>query len=337
MIAQARRLLTVAVTAVMAVVVSAPGPVRAQSTVQDRINSALGTWMATNGVSNAGLAVMRDNRLVGSYGYNQMSAESPAHVASLSKAIIDDRRLAGFRTGLYSLPPSFLDATGPWSPGVANITVEQLLRHRSRIVVDPSQDGLGGIPNADSSDLILIRRALAERLTTMPVGEVYNNINYAILGYIIQTITRESYESYCRRTVLAPRGAPNARIGAGTRALGAFGGWEISAVEYAMFARAYDPRSGLLSQAGHDFINALANSNSPTASLGMFVVRTASGRNLFHHGSWGSTATTPQQFSSFFAMWDNGISVVVTYDRNLTGSARLDLDNALRRAAYSPD
>ncbi|MFC4587625.1 serine hydrolase domain-containing protein [Sphaerisporangium corydalis] len=326
------------------VVVWAPGPARAQTTVQDRINSALGTWMAVNGVSNAGMAVMRDNRLVGSYGYNQMSAETPAHVASLSKAItavcflslIDDRRLAGFRTALYSLPPSFLDATGPWSPGVANITVEQLLRHRSRIYIDTSQgSGLVGVPNADSSDVILIRRALAEHLLTMPVSEIYNNINYAILGYIIQTITQESYESYCRRTALAPRGAPNARIGPGTRALGAFGGWEISAVEYAMFARAYDPRSGLLSQAGHDFIIALANSSSPTASLGMFVVRTATGRNLFHHGSWSSTVTTPQQFSSFFAMWDNGISVTVTYDRNLTDSARLDLDNTLRRAAYS--
>ncbi len=345
MIAQAKRVVMLAFVAVMMIAVLVPVPARAQTTVQDRINNALSNWMLANGVSNAGLAVMRDNHLVGSFGHNQMSAETPAPIASLSKAItavcvmslIDDGRLR-FNTRLYSMPPSFWRAIGPRSRqgAVGNITIEQLLRHRSRITFDPSQDGLVGIPNADSSDVILIRRALAQPLGTMPVSEVYNNINYAILGLVIKTITREPYESYCQRVALAPRGA-NGRIGAGTRAMGAFGGWELSAVDYAMFARAYDPRSRLLSPAGHAFINARANPNSPTASLGMFVVRTASGRNLFHHGSWHSSATTPQQFSSFFAMWDNGISVVVTYDRDLTDAARLSLDNTLRQAAYSRD
>jgi CubicO group peptidase (beta-lactamase class C family) len=313
-------------------------------TVQDRIDAALEMWMSANGVSNAGLAVMRDNELVGSYGHNEMSAESPAPIASLSKAItavalmslIDDGRLR-FGSRLFSLPPSFRDATEPWSnpERISNISIEELLRHTSRIVFDPVQDGLVGIPNADSSDVILIRRALAQELSTMPVSEVYNNVNYAILSFIIQTITREPYETYCRRIALAPRGAPDGRIGAGTRAMGAFGGWELSAVDYAMFARAYDRRSRLLSQAAHDFIDAKANPHSPTASLGVFVVRTATGRNLFHHGSWRSSATTPQQFSSFFAMWDNGISVVVTYDVSLTDTARDALDNTLRQAAFS--
>ncbi|MFD1937938.1 serine hydrolase domain-containing protein [Nonomuraea mangrovi] len=313
------------------------------STVQDRVNAALRAWMPANGVGNAGLAVMRDNELVGSYGYNEMSAETPTPVASLSKSItavcvmslIDDGRLR-FNTPLYSLPPSFRKMTGRWaSRAVGNITVEQLLRHTSRITFDPSQAGLAGIPNAASSDRILVRRALAQPLSTMPRSEVYNNINYAVLGLVIQAVTREPYESYCRRMALAPRGAAQARIGAGIRAMGAFGGWEISAVDYAMFARAYDPRSRLLSPAAHRFIDALSNPRKPTASLGMFVVRTSSGRNLFHHGSWQSSATTPRQFSSFFAMWDNGISVVVTYDRNLTDAARGALDDTLRQAAYS--
>jgi len=312
--------------------------------VQDRIDAALENWMSANGVSNAGLAVMRDSELVGSFGHNEMSAETPAPIASLSKSItavalmslIDDGRLR-FGSRLFSLPPSFRDSTEPWSnpERIGNISIEELLRHTSRITFDPAnQTALVGIPNADSSDVILIRSALREELSTMPVSEVYNNINYAILGFIIQTITREPYEPYCQRMALAPRGAQG-RIGAGTRAMAAFGGWELSAVDYAMFARAYDPRTRLLSPAAHDFIDAKANPHSPTASLGMFVVRTASGRNLFHHGSWRSTATTPEQFSSFFAMWDNGISVVVTYDVRTTDEARVALDNTLRQAAFS--
>ncbi|MEU9887681.1 serine hydrolase domain-containing protein [Sphaerisporangium sp. NPDC051011] len=342
MIAKLKRVVVLALVAATAVTASVPVPAHAQAGVQDRINAALRQWMYANGVGDAGLAVMRDNELVGSYGYNQISAETPANVASLSKAItavclmslIDNGRLR-FTTRLSSLPPSFRRATGPWSSrAVGDISIEQLLRHTSGITFDPTQSGLAGIPNAGSSDRILIRRALARPLATKPAGEVYNNINYAILGLVIQTITREPYESYCRRMALAPRGA-NGRIGPGTRAMGAFGGWEISAVDYAMFARAYDPRSRLLSPAAHNFINASASAGKPTASLGMYVVRTASGRNLFHHGNWRSTATTPNAFSAFFAMWDNGISVVVTYDRNLTDAARNALDNTLRNAAYS--
>ncbi|MFI1619472.1 serine hydrolase domain-containing protein [Streptomyces lydicus] len=311
-------------------------------TVQDRIDDALRTWLWANGVSNAGLAVMRDNELVGSYGYGEMDAAVPAPVASLSKPItavalmslIDDGRLR-FGSRLYSLPPSFRQSTEPWSnpEWISNISVEQLLRHTSRITFDAT-DGVAGVPNANSSDVILVRRTLGQGLSTMPVSEVYNNMNYAILGLIIQTITREPYEAFCQQAALAPRGASGV-IGAGTRAMGAFGGWEISAADYAMFARAFDPRSRLLSQAAHDFIDARANPQTATASLGVFVVRTASGRNVFHHGSWRSTATTPQQFSSFFAMWDNGISVVVTYDLCLTDAARVALDNTLRQAAYS--
>ncbi|MFC7586641.1 hypothetical protein ACFQYP_25060 [Nonomuraea antimicrobica] len=95
------------------------------------------------------------------------------------------------------------------------------------------------------------------------------------------------------------------------------------------------PRTRLLSPAAHRFIDAKANSRSPSAALGVFVVATPQGRNVFHHGSWQSSATTPKQFGAFFAMWNNGISVVATYDRNVTDAARLALDNTLRKAAYS--
>ncbi|PZG10258.1 serine hydrolase domain-containing protein [Nonomuraea aridisoli] len=341
-IAHARRLVLLALVAALALATAAV-PASAQAPVQDRINAAFRKWLSDNKVSNAGLAVMRDNELVGSYGSNAMSAETPAPVASLSKAVtavcvmslIDNGRLR-FDTRLSALGPRFRRATGPWSSAaVGDITIEQLLRHRSRITHDPSQKGLGDVPNSASADLVLIRRALAQPLLTMPSADIYNNINYAILGYVIRTVTGEPYESYCRRTALAPRGAGQARIGAGTRAMGAFGGWEISAVDYARFARAFDPRSRLLSPAAHRFIDAKANPRTPTAALGVFVVATPQGRNLFHHGSWRSTATTPQRFGAFFAMWNNGISVVATYDENVTDAARNALDNALRQAAYS--
>ncbi|GAA4190007.1 serine hydrolase domain-containing protein [Microbispora amethystogenes] len=352
MITSLRRAVAPILTAV-AVLASAPLPAdahvnvqagtrtAARAGVQDRIDAALHQWMTANGVSNAGLAVMRDNALVGSYGYNEISAESPVNVASLSKAItavclmslIDNGRLR-FDTRLATMPPGFRLRLGyRASRRARNITIEQLLRHTSGITYDPTQNGLVGVRNASSSDVPLVRRALARPISAKH-DEVYNNINYAILGLVIQSVTGEPYESYCRRMALAPRGAAG-RIGPGTRAMKAFGGWEISAVDYAMFARAFDPRARLLSPAAHRFIDASAVSGKPAASLGVYVVPTAHGRNVFHHGNWQSRATRPNAFSAFFAMWDNGISVVVTYDRNLTDAARVSLDNTLRQAAYS--
>ncbi|GLW22427.1 class A beta-lactamase-related serine hydrolase [Microbispora triticiradicis] len=348
MITSLRRAVTPILTAA-AVLVSAPLPAgalagtraAARAGVQDRIDAALHQWMTANGVSNAGLAVMRDNALVGSYGYNEISAEKPVNVASLSKPItavclmslIDNGRLR-FDTRLAAMPRSFRLRLGYRASRTArNITIEQLLRHTSGITYDPTQSGLVGVRNASYSDVTLARRALARPISAKH-DEVYNNINYAILGLVIQSVTGQPYESYCRRMALAPRGATG-RIGPGTRAMKAFGGWEISAVDYAMFARAFDPRARLLSPAAHRFIDASAVSGRPAASLGVFVVPTAHGRNVFHHGNWQSRATRPNAFSSFFAMWDNGISVVVTYDRNLTDAARVALDNALRQAAYS--
>ncbi|WP_143590985.1 serine hydrolase domain-containing protein [Thermoactinospora rubra] len=349
MLGKVRRWATCLAAAAVAVTTAATAPAVAETgtaagsaaSVQDRVNAALRSWMYANGVSNAGLAVMRDNDLVGSYGYNEMSAESPANVASLSKAItgvcvmslVDNGRL-GLGTRLGSIRGLRL-TIGPRAARIArNITIEELLRHRSGITFDPSQAGLAGIPNADSSDVILIRRALSRPLAARPAAESYNNVNYALLGHVIQVVSGEPYESYCRRMALAPRGA-NGRIGPGTRAMGAFGGWEISAVDYAMFARAYDKRSRLMSPAAHRFIDAMGSAASPTASLGMYVVHAPKGRNLFHHGNWRSTATTPNEFSAFFAMWNNGVSVVVTYDRMVSDAARVSLDNMLREAAFS--
>jgi len=320
----------------------------AATKVQDRLGEAFSRWMDQNNVPNGSMAVMRDNGLVGEFDKGDHSgAEMAVPVASLSKAItgvcvmsLIDNGTLRFDTTLSEMSEDFKNSTGVSShlARVGDITIEQLLRHRSGIISDPVAVGrLVGVPLDGSADLTLIKQALRPK----PAGrdrsqERYNNINYAILGRVIQSVTGESYESYCKRMVLAPRGAPNAHLGAGVRAMGAFGGWEISPVEYAMFARAFDPRSRLLSPRAHSFITAMMNKDGATASLGMFVRQTSSGYNLFHFGNWSSTATTPQQFGSYFAMWDNGIAVTVTFDREISDEAAQALDRALAGAAYDP-
>ena len=69
-------------------------------------------------------------------------------------------------------------------------------------------------------------------------------------------------------------------------------------------------------------------------SLGGLVTKTSGGRNVWHFGAWQSTVTSPGEFGAFSALWDNGTSVTVQYDKWIEDPARNSLDNTLRAAAY---
>jgi CubicO group peptidase (beta-lactamase class C family) len=308
--------------------------------VEDRVNAAFRNWLHANNVANAALIVTKDSRVIGHFGYGERSPDVAVPVASLSKAItgvciaslVDGGRLS-YQTRIASALRKYLTHNHAHDVRASNITIEQLLRHQSGLERDSTQGGFADIPNADSSDVLLARRTLGVTLASARGTRFfYNNVNYALLGLVIQEVTGEPYEAYCRRVALAPRGAPGAHIGAGIRAMGAFGGWEISASEYAQFARAFDPRQRLLSPQAQQFINTGAGGRY--YALGINVVRTATGRNLFHFGDWNATSTTPRQFGAFFASWDNGVSVVANYDIHVPEQARGALDNTLRNAAY---
>jgi hypothetical protein len=161
-----------------------------------------------------------------------------------------------------------------------------------------------------------------------------------------------------------PLGAPNARIGAGVRGMEAFGGWEMSVREYASFYTRAFLRSRI-----DGSVNASQLMNYRPASfvipgctgcyygLGVIVVpigdtqtRPNARHNLFHHGDWscptGSScngATTPQEFASFAAMYDNiadfgrATYAFVIYDRHVSDPARVNLDDTLRNAVSAPD
>src|SRR5262249_17526141 len=52
---------------------------------------------------------------------------------------------------------------------------------------------------------------------------------------MIEAVTRENYEVFCKREVLTPNSAPNARIVENLKVWKAFGGWAMSPKEYLFF------------------------------------------------------------------------------------------------------
>src|SRR5262249_31556107 len=208
-----------------------------------------------------------------------------------------------------------------------------------------------GSPNPDEA---FARASLNREPGASPAtAYIPNNVNYAILGMIIKRITGEAYESFCTRTVLTPRGLTNARIAAGLRALEAFGGWEISARDYAQFfAAAYAP-TALNSATALVFMNSLPSrpflfsNDCETCSYGLGVMVMPVGEprsgptsrhDVFHHGDWSSTATTPGEAGFLAASYTNGMVVALNSDRHVpTDAARHALDVNMRIAAYAAD
>lgn len=327
------------------------------------IRQAFLTWARTNSVTNASLVVMQNAQFANATGEGAWTADTIVPVASLSKAItgacvmtlVDNRRL-NFDSTLQVVAPNLTASLQPaFQFNAASIRIGHLLRHASGLSVQSTQGASFGTGAAAANPALwYAQTSLNATLASSPgTRYLYNNTNFAILELVIAEVTGESYETYCKRTVLTPRGAPNARIGAGVRAMGAWGGWEISAREYANFyAWSFDPRSlAMLSRTGHDFLTTrpvsgfeIPGCTGCNYALGLIVVLTGRpalplgpARNTFHHGDWTSSLTTPTTFAAFAATWDNGFTVVVTYDRFVSNAAQVDLDNQLRDAAYRRD
>lgn len=87
----------------------------------------------------------------------------------------------------------------------ADIKLSQLLHHTSGIPFKT----IGNIPIDDSSDALerTVKTLVGQKLDFMP-GEKfsYATINYDILGLVIQTVSRQSYEKYIKTNVLVPLG-----------------------------------------------------------------------------------------------------------------------------------
>jgi CubicO group peptidase (beta-lactamase class C family) len=193
-----------------------------------------------------------------------------------------------------------------------------------------------GITNIASADEAFAKAQLAQNLNRVPGTGVYdyNNVNYTLLGMIIKQVTGQTYEAYCTQTVLTPHNFSAVRIGAGTPAMGAFGGWEMSVEQYADFI--YMHYHNKMSVGAEAFMQA---SFAAQYGLGVQLKKTPKGRNIWHTGNWpggtspASSPTTPKEFSSYFALWDNELLVVAAHDKMLNDSQFGTLDTALTTTA----
>ena len=120
-------------------------------------------------------------------------------------------------------------------PRRAQVTLRMLLTHTSGTGGDLSRQGPWGLTAADKADGL--HRALTSPLEFGPgEGFHYSDINFLILGALIEKITRAPLDTYVQDQVFAPLGLADTRYLPATKACGPH---EIRGT-----AVAFDPKSG---------------------------------------------------------------------------------------------
>jgi CubicO group peptidase (beta-lactamase class C family) len=215
------------------------------------------SWVAKHHPDTAILVIRRGGTTVFIKGVGT-DPNRPTLIGSLSKAItgaciaslVRDGRLS-FQTTMREALPQFFESFGrPADQRFEDVTIEQLLVHRSglsgskdgdpifKILRKRAQMGLGHL----SAPQPLLVEHFKNRLLRDPGSEMsYSNSGYLTLTAVIEERSGRPYESYCRDHVL--RGLSiDARLHPEWSIYSGSGGWMVAGADYLKFLDIFDPR-----------------------------------------------------------------------------------------------
>ena len=308
---------------------------------EQAIDKAFTDWVKKYHIANAALAIREHGTVVDGPAFGNDSPTRPEPVASESKSVtamcvlklVEAGRLK-FGDTLGGLVPDFFRANPPHDPAAKDITLAALLTQASGIDHDPTQGST--VQQFRPFDQTEFAKELAAGLNH-PLGPrkyFYNNINYAALGLVIETISGKPYEDFCRSEVLGPAGIGDATLNPPWRMMGSFGGWRLSAHDEAKFLAYFDPAAGMVQTPPSRWPTSDAGGGA-LYSLGVEMRPAGSGYNFWHFGSWSSDQPKAS-FGAYFLSLPNGMGVAATYQPTLTDAEGAALDSAMYTAAASP-
>ena len=295
----------------------------------ERIVRAWSDWVEAGGTAASTIAVMRAGELVASEGAG-VPADTALPLASLSKAITAACAAALPASAGLSMDAA-VGSVVEDAPGARDRTLGQLLTHTSGIWPDATQGDAGLRGAASPRTAEVARRALARDRQEGQVGAyAYNNENYAIAGLMIEAATGRTYADACLQAVLEPLGIRTGAMDGEWAAHGPWGGWSMSAPDYARFARsAFGPDAPFGGEPGAWPAADLGDG----ARYGMGAYwREIRGRHLIW--SSGMLCWDGRGNGGYVASYGGEWLVVALYAECLEGTTRLrDLDGALFDAA----
>ena len=150
----------------------------------------------------AALTIVRGDSMVFSRGYGEgIAAGRPHYIGSLSKVFTATAVMQLVEAGKVKLA----DPVAVWLPEITfegpeaeRLNVEQLLRHSSGLI---RKQGFTPLPDLEQ----LQEQGFRLRLYFPPgTQETYSNLNYQLLGLIIERAAQQSYAGYIHEQVFAP-------------------------------------------------------------------------------------------------------------------------------------
>ena len=186
----------------------------------EKIDSLIKDEMDKNNIPGLSVAVVNEGGIIWSKGYGYQDVEEKIkatpetlyRVGSISKSLtavaillLEQRGLIDLDAPINEYIPDFkiksrFDKIPP-------ITVRQLLSHHSGLKRDHYKDIIGHNP----PHLDFVIEELADDYLALPpdTSYKYSNLNYALLGKIIENVTNKSYSQYMREELLEPLGMDN--------------------------------------------------------------------------------------------------------------------------------
>lgn len=200
-------------------------PPKEQQNDISRIDNQVASWMTSNNMPGASIAISKNGKLVYRKGYGManttaseaVTIDSRFRLASVSKPITGIAILKLVQDGRLTLNQKVFGTgsilgttygTQPYKPGVVDITVEHLLKHLS--------GGWGSVAQGDPAfyDSSMTHTALINwtlnntTLSSTPGANYrYSNFNYMLLSKVIEKVTAKTYEAYVKEDVFNGLGA----------------------------------------------------------------------------------------------------------------------------------
>ncbi|MGM1050573.1 MAG: cyclic peptide export ABC transporter [Bacillota bacterium] len=186
----------------------------------DKIDEIVQKNMDEGKIPGVSLVIVSDDEIIYSNGFGyadvkdkiNVTADTVFELGSNSKAFTGLAMLKLEKEGLVDLNNS-IKKNIPWlkmnyNGEKAEITVAEVMNHTSGI----PYKSIDRIP-VDDSDTALehtVKTLVGTELETSP-GKIFNyvTIGYDILGFIIQEVSHESYETYIEENILKPIGLDN--------------------------------------------------------------------------------------------------------------------------------
>jgi CubicO group peptidase (beta-lactamase class C family)/serine/threonine protein kinase len=216
---------------------------------------AMRDWMAKHNVKQASIAVMREDRLVLAKAYNGRNVAERINVWGLSRGITGLCAAVLIAEGKLRLDDKIgkLRRHPPPEDGrVDDIRIQDLLTERSgfprrfedNFLAPGVLQLLKRTPLQTATAEMLAPGIYGQKLVAQP-GSRYesSNLNYFMLGNLIEAVTGLTYADACALRVLEPAGVSRAKLDPVWGGLvQGVGGWSLSAPEYLAFLRLHRPR-----------------------------------------------------------------------------------------------